>query len=91
MKIITGLRGGGYSEKDGDARISWYGSPGDDEGFITVEMDTLENEEVVVYGTFEMSVVVESRADPYSQRTGQDTLYITNGEYRLLLDDRREE
>ena len=82
--------GGVYYESDGDASISWYASTANDEGYITIETDTMENGEVVIFGMFEMTVVVETRADSYSHRVGQDTLYITNGEYRLLLDDRRD-
>ncbi|MBO6584652.1 MAG: hypothetical protein JJ953_00965 [Gracilimonas sp.] len=80
--------GGKYSESDGDAKISWY-EAFDENGYITVEMKELENGEIVVYGTFEMKVAVQSRADQYSQRVNQDTLSITNGEYRLMLEDRR--
>lgn len=83
--------GGRYSENEGDANISMYRSLDDHEGYITVEMDTLESGEVVVFGTFRTQVIMIYRTDAYSQRVGQDTLHITNGEYRLLLDDRREE
>jgi hypothetical protein len=79
-----------YFEFDGDAFISNYRSIENDDGFITVAMDTLEGGEVVVFGTFEFTVAVVSRTDEFSQRVNQDTLHITNGEYRMLLDDRRE-
>lgn len=83
--------GGGYAENDGDARISRYNTLGDDDGFITVEMEELGDGRTAVSGTFEMRLIVDSRADPYSHRVGQDTLHITNGEYRVLLDDRRDQ
>ncbi|MTI86365.1 MAG: hypothetical protein FH748_00195 [Balneolaceae bacterium] len=82
--------GGSYYEKDGDVTISTYKAFEDEEGFVTVEMEEQDNGETVVSGTFEMRVIVDYRDDPYSQRADQDTLYITNGEYRLLLDDRRD-
>ncbi len=87
---FTRYTGGSFAESDGDAQISWYRTAGDGEGFITVETDTIKNGQVILYGTFEMTVVVDSRADPFSRRADEDTLHITNGKYRLLLDDRRE-
>lgn len=83
--------GGTYYEADGDALISTFYSPTDDDGFITVNIEKLNNDKEVVFGNFEYSVVTRYPLDDYSQRIGQDTLHITNGEYRLLLDDRREE
>lgn len=82
--------GGKYYESDGDARISSYHAPGDDDGYITVEMEEQGDGRTAVFGTFEMMVIVGGRANDYSRRVGQDTLYITNGEYRVLLDDRRD-
>ena len=82
--------GGGYGENDGDAIISTYHTQGDDDGFITVGMEELGDGRTVVFGTFEMRVIVSGRANQYSRRVGQDTLHITNGEYRVLLDDRRD-
>ena len=83
--------GGTYYEADGDALISTFNSPTDDDGFITVNIEKLNNDKEVVFGNFEYSVVTRYPLDECSQRVGQDTLHITNGEYRLLLDDRREE
>ncbi len=79
------IMGGLYTEVGGDAVISSYRPPGDDDGYITVEMEELEDGRSAVSGTFEMKVIVSSRADPHSHRVGQDTLYITNGKYRVLL------
>jgi len=83
--------GGLYYESDGDAPVSRYSSDVNDNGYIFVEIELLDNGEKVIYGTFEFIAIVDSRVDKYSQRVDQDTLHITNGEYRLLLDDRREE
>ncbi|MTI86364.1 MAG: hypothetical protein FH748_00190 [Balneolaceae bacterium] len=79
--------GGTYYENDGDARISVYEAYNDDEGFITVHVEEQDDGRTVVSGTFEMRLIVDSRADPYSQWADQDTLYITNGEYRVSLFD----
>jgi len=83
--------GAKYFEADGDAIISTYISSYTDTGFISVEFEKLSEERDVVFGNFEFTVIVDSRTDQFSQRVGQDTLHITNGEYRLLLDDRRED
>ncbi len=82
--------GGSYYEINGDVLISTFTTPLDDEGSITVNIETLDDGSEVVYGDFEFSVVTTEPLNQFSQRIGQDTLHITNGEYRLLLDDRRE-
>jgi len=92
--FISGLNfveKGFYSELDGDAMISSYSLPLQDNGNVKVKVEELSDGREVVFGSFEFSVVVDSRTDQFSQRVGQDTLHITNGEYRLLLDDRRED
>lgn len=81
---------GRYFEVDGDVSISSFYSPKDDEGIITVNIETLNDGREVVFGNFEFSVVTNEPLTQYSRRVGQDTLHITNGEYRILLDDRRE-
>ena len=85
------IKRGMYSEWDGDARISNYITKPDNQGSFSVNIEELENGDRVVYGQFDFTVVMEDRGDELSQRIGQDTLHITNGEYRLLLDDRRED
>ena len=83
--------GGAFFEINGDVRISSFYPPIDDQGFITVNIETLNDGREVVFGNFEFSVVTSEPLTQYSRRVGQDTLHITNGEYRLLLDDRRME
>lgn len=82
--------GGSYYEINGDVSISSFYTTKDDEGIITVNIETLNDGREVVFGNFEFSVVTSEPLNQFSQRIGQDTLHITNGEYRLLLDDRRE-
>jgi|GEM_PF-1971115 hypothetical protein len=82
--------GGSYSEVNGDAIISRYEAKNDTQGQITVNFEPQKNGKTIVSGTFEMRVIVNRRADQYSLRVNQDTLYITNGKYRLMLDDRTE-
>lgn len=81
---------GRYFEVDGDVSISSFYSTIDDQGSITVNIETLGDGREVVYGNFEFTVVATEPLNQFSRRFGQDTLHITNGEYRLLLDDRRE-
>ena len=85
------IRRGSYRESDGDAAISSFLTPKGDQGFVTVNKETLSDGREVVYGNFEYIVVENYLNEEVSQRVGQDTLHITNGEYRLLLDDRRNE
>lgn len=82
--------GGSYYEINGDVLISAFYSPLDDNGVITVNIEELEEGRVAVFGNFEFTTVTNEPLNQFSQRIGQDTLHITNGEYRLLLDDRRE-
>ncbi len=82
--------GGTYYEADGDALISTFNSPVNDQGIITVNIETLNDGRKFAFGNFEFSVVTRYPLNEPSQRIGQDTLKITNGEYRLLLDERRE-
>jgi len=85
------IKRGMYFEADGDVSISSFYSTKDDQGVITVNIETLNDGRDVVFGNFEFSVVTSEPLNQFSQRIGQDTLHITNGEYRLLLDDRRME
>lgn len=92
---------GFYSESDGDASISSYEEIEDGEGYITVDIMELENPVTIPFGngtetfhkkisgTFEMTVVRKSNPNPSTRQP--DTLRITNGKYKLLLLDRRDE
>lgn len=94
IRIHDGLLrfGASYIEIGGDVLITGYESQVDDEGYITVHFDTLDSGEVVTFGTFETRVTTYFGASPsYSPWHGVDTLHITNGEYRVLLRDRRNE
>tara|TARA_R100001198_G_C5189379_1_gene182662 strand:+ start:41 stop:622 length:582 start_codon:yes stop_codon:yes gene_type:complete len=83
--------GGNYYEVNGDATISVYEAKNDTQGHVTVNFEPQKKGKTIVSGTFEMRVIVNRRADQYSLRVNQDTLYITNGKYRLKLDDRTED
>tara|TARA_R100000479_G_C6379868_1_gene200611 strand:+ start:573 stop:1166 length:594 start_codon:yes stop_codon:yes gene_type:complete len=83
--------GGSYYEVNGDATISKYDAKNDTQGYLVVNFEPQKNGKTIVSGTFEMRVIVNRRADQYSLRVNQDTLYITNGKYRLKLDDRTED
>ncbi|MCR9131505.1 MAG: hypothetical protein NXI08_02985 [bacterium] len=77
-----------YSEWDGDARISNFVTRSSEQGSISVNIEELPSGNLVVYGQFSFTAIVEYRGAELSQRIGQDTLHITDGEYRMLLDDR---
>jgi hypothetical protein len=55
-----------------------------------VQFDELETGEMVVFGTFQMTVVKKRRNDTKSLWVGQDTIRITKGKYRMLLEDERQ-
>jgi len=80
------VNGGFYNENDGDAGISTYSTRPSDDGYFTINLEENNN---IIYGNFEFTVIKNSRNNSFSRRIGQDTLKITNGEFRLMLNDNR--
>ncbi len=80
-----------YYEKDGDAVISHYKKPDDSDGFVSVELEELEDGRKTISGTFEMTVYLKKRINTAFPQQEQDTLHITNGKYLLELRDFRED
>jgi len=84
------IPGGSYNEKDGDVIITRFEFPTDSEGFVTIELEELEDGRKTISGTFEMTVYLSFRIDTACPQQEQDTLHITNGRYLMELNDRRE-
>ncbi len=82
---------GKYYENDGDVIISDYQAPDDSDGFVSVELEELEDGRKTISGTFEMTVYLKKRTNTAFPQQEQDTLHITNGKYLLELRDRRED
>ncbi len=80
-----------YFENDGDVIISDYQAPEDSDGFVTVELEELEDGRKTISGTFEMTVYLNKRIETAFPQQEQDTLIITNGQYLLELRDFRDE
>ena len=80
-----------YYENDGDVIISDYQAPEDSDGFVTVELEELEDGRKTISGTFEMTVYLNKRIETAFPQQEQDTLVITNGQYLLELRDFRDE
>lgn len=82
---------GSYYENDGDVIISDYQAPDDSDGFVSVELEELEDGRKTISGTFEMTVYLKKRINTAFPQQEQDTLHITNGKYLLELRDFRKE
>ncbi len=82
---------GAYYENDGDVIISDYQAPEDSDGFVTVELEELEDGRKTISGTFEMTVYLNKRIETAFPQQEQDTLHITNGKYLLELRDFRKD
>lgn len=83
--------GGAYYENDGDARIAVYEPIPTDSSYFTVKIKKIENGSELVTGAFAMTVVVDPDYDTaYNNQYRQqpDTVRITNGEFRVLLEER---
>ncbi|MEO1023310.1 MAG: hypothetical protein AAFW89_12275 [Bacteroidota bacterium] len=83
--------GGFYVENDGDAIIAWYYPIEDSVNTFTVEIKKDEENRVYAEGTFSMKVVIDpvyDNKEPNNTfRQQPDTVLITNGEYRIPLND----
>ena len=84
------IPGASYSEADGDVTISYFKTPENSEGFVSIELEELEDGRKTISGTFEMTVYLSFRIDTACPQQEQDTLHITNGRYLMELNDRRE-
>ncbi len=80
-----------YYENDGDVIISDYQASDDSEGFVTVELEELDDGRKTISGTFEMTVYLKKRIETAFPQQEQDTLHITNGKYLLELRDFRKD
>ncbi|MBO6794068.1 MAG: hypothetical protein JJ895_09160 [Balneolaceae bacterium] len=80
-----------YYENDGDVVISHFRKPHESDGFVTVELEELEDGRKTISGTFEMTVYLNKRIETAFPQQEQDTLIITNGQYLLELRDFRDE
>jgi hypothetical protein len=76
-------------EQDWDGLIAVYFGIDPDET-MTLIKEELETGEVIVRGEFKMTMVVDPNYKNSTLRRLPDTLHVENGEYRLLLDDRRD-
>lgn len=86
------ITGSYYVEKDGDAVIAWYYPVDDSVNSFTVEFKTDEYERSYAEGAFALKVVVDpdyDRPNNNQYRQQPDTVLITNGEYKVLLEDGR--
>ncbi len=82
---------GSYTELDGDVVITRFESPPESDGFVTIELNELEDGRKTISGTFEMTVYLTERINTRFPQQEQDTLHITNGRYLMLLNDKRDE
>ena len=83
------ISGGFYSENDGDAVIARYYPEEAPGNTFTVEFGTDEEGREYAEGTFAMKVVVDPEYDKPNNnqyRQQPDTVLITNGRYRVLLE-----
>ncbi len=79
-----------YLEKDGDAVIAWYYPIEDDINTFTVEIKTDEHGRRYAKGTFALKVVIDpdyDRPNNNKYRQQPDTVLITNGKYKVLLEE----
>jgi hypothetical protein len=86
IEISTGSL---IAEHDWDGIIAFYKGSDPDET-MTLIKEVLETGEVIVRGEFKMTMVVDPNYKNSNLRRLPDTLHVENGEYRLLLDDRRD-
>lgn len=82
---------GSYSEKDWDVVITRFKTPEDSNGFLTVELEELEDGRKTISRNFEMTVYLTERINTAYPQQEQDTLHIPNGRYKMLLNDKRDE
>lgn len=83
--------GGYFTERDGDAIIARYEPIPDSVDTLTIQIGKDEEGRRFVTGTFAMTVVVDpGYDDEHNNRYRQqpDTVRITNGEFRVLLEER---
>lgn len=93
--LLTDLMGfkvpsSSYYEAESDVTLSYFKLSNNSDGFITVKLEEREDGRTTISGTFEMTVYLDYRIESNFPQTEDDTLYISNGQYLLLLDDRRE-
>jgi len=82
---------GAYFENDWDVVISHFEIPDDSDGFVSVELEELEDGRKTISGTFEMTVYLRKRLNTAFPQQEQDTLVITNGQFLLKLRDSSDE
>lgn len=79
--------GGSYSERDGDAPIAQYFAIETSLNDLEIHQDSSEFGPFT-YGKFAMVAVVEEHVTEFGKRNRRlpDTLRITNGRFRILLE-----
>ncbi|MFD2532827.1 hypothetical protein [Gracilimonas halophila] len=84
------ITGAYYVEKDGDAVIARYFPSDDDINSFTVQINQDEHGRRYAEGTFGLKVVVDpdyDRPKNNQYRQQPDTVLVTNGEYKVLLEE----
>jgi len=79
-----------FVESDGDATIARYEPIPDSINTLIIHLEKMGNEKELVTGTFSMKVAIDPRYDnEYTNgyRQQPDTVRITNGEFRVLLEE----